>query len=103
MPERKAPRYPVEEPVVATWSNGGTHTAEGKTRDISTAGVFFHADFQPKEGALVELVLKLPTEITGGESVTVVCKGRVVRVEEGDSGKTGVAVEIQSYQVLRDA
>jgi PilZ domain len=104
MPKRKAPRYPVEEPVTASWSNGGTHESVGQTRDVSTSGIFFYADFEPAQGSGIELVLTFPPEVTHGESVCVLCRGTVVRVEASlEEDKTGVAVEIQSYEVVADS
>jgi hypothetical protein len=104
MPKRKATRYPIEEPVTASWSNGGTHEAVGQTRDISTAGIFFYADFEPAQGSCIELVLTFPPEVTRGESVCVLCRGTVVRVEPiPEENRTGVAVEIQSYEVMADS
>jgi hypothetical protein len=104
MPKRKSPRFPVEEPVTASWSNGGTHEAVGQTRDVSTSGIYFYADFEPAQGSCIELVLTFPPEVTRGESVCVLCRGTVVRVEASpDESKTGVAVEIQSYDVVADS
>ncbi|MGE0407244.1 MAG: PilZ domain-containing protein [Candidatus Korobacteraceae bacterium] len=104
MLKRKAIRFPVEEPVTASWSNGGTHDSVGQTRDVSTSGVFFYADFEPAQGSTIELVLTFPPEVTGRESMCVLCRGTVVRVEpDAQESKTGVAVEIQSYEVLADS
>ncbi len=105
MPQRKAPRFPIDEPVSATWTNGGAHTSVGQTRDVSTAGVFFYADFKPMEGSSIELVLTFPPELTNSESsMSVLCKGKVVRVEpDAMEGKTGVSVQIESYEVLGES
>ena len=104
MLKRKSIRIPVEEPVSASWSNGGTHTAAGQTKDVSTSGVFFYADFQPDQGSSIELVLTFPPQVTNGESMSVLCRGRVVRVETNAAEeKTGVAVEIESYERLGES
>jgi len=100
MSTRKAQRYKVEEPVSAKWSNGGIHEVTGETRDVSSAGLFFYANFSPAEGSPVELVLTLPPEVTGSESKHVLCRGRVVRVEDVEDHKYGVAVEIDGYEVI---
>jgi len=39
----------------------------------------------------------LPAQITGAESMRVVCTGTVVRVEEDPQAKTGVAATLESY------
>jgi hypothetical protein len=104
MPKRKAQRYPLEEPVAATWSNGGTHDTVGQTRDVSASGVYFYADFEPTDGSCIELVLTFPPEVTRGSNLSVLCKGRVVRVEPNAlEDRTGVAVEIESYEVLAES
>jgi hypothetical protein len=52
----------------------------------------------------VEFEITLPPDVTGGqESVTIQCKGRVVRTDpmgEGADGK-GVACVIDSYEFVR--
>jgi len=102
MATRKAQRYKLEEPVSAKWSNGGTHQVTGETRDVSSAGLFFYSNFSPTEGSPVELVLTLPPEVTGSDPMHVLCRGKVVRVESSDDSKYGVAVQIDSYQVIPD-
>ncbi|HVZ60017.1 MAG TPA: PilZ domain-containing protein [Terriglobales bacterium] len=104
MAKRKALRVPVEEPVSATWTNGGSHNSVGQTRDVSTSGIFFYADFEPTQGSCIELVLKFPAEVTQREDVCVLCKGKVVRIEpDAAEQRTGVAVEIESYEVLAES
>jgi len=103
MSKRKSPRMPVEELVSASWSNGGTHSAVGQTRDLSTSGVFFYADFEPVQGSTIELVLTFPPEITRGESKCVLCRGTVTRTEPNAQDKIGIAVEIDSYEVLAES
>jgi hypothetical protein len=52
----------------------------GFTQDVSSRGVFFFTDMALSEGADVELTLRMPSEITLGESMRVRCRGRVLRV-----------------------
>ena len=100
---RKAPRYLSEQPVVARWSNGGVHEVAGETRDVSAAGFFFYADFEPKEGSLVEVGLTLPPEVTGTNSKHVLCRGKVVRVEPTGGNKHGIAIEMDSYEIIGES
>jgi hypothetical protein len=73
----------------------------GVTRDISSTGLFFYANFRPDEGSRLELILTLPIEITHADSLPVTCIGRVVRLEPGgEPGCFGVAVEIEPSQQL---
>ncbi len=83
----------------------------GFTQDLSSKGVFFFTDAALVEGAQIELTLKMPSEITLGESMPVRCRGRILRVERptiGFSGnsssradaKIGVAVRLEGYEYL---
>jgi len=98
MPTRKALRYKTEEPVSARWTNGGI-------REVS--GLFFYAAFAPDDGSQIEVVVKLPAEVTGSDAKTVLCRGRVVRVEAVEEGapetKYGVAVEMDSYELIYES
>lgn len=83
----------------------------GFTQDLSSRGVFFFTDVPLTEGAEIELTLKMPSEITLGESMPVRCRGRVLRIvrrviqSNGSNtmdveNKIGVAVRLESYEYL---
>jgi hypothetical protein len=53
-------------------------------------------------------MVTLPAEVTASEAKTVLCRGRVVRVEgvQQDSEselRYGVAVEMESYEVIGES
>lgn len=87
----------------------------GFTQDLSSRGVFFFTDAALTEGAEVELTLRMPSEITLGESMRVRCRGRILRVVKPvasahDSSpsvraetKIGVAVRLEGYEYLPEA
>ncbi|HET6181673.1 MAG TPA: PilZ domain-containing protein [Candidatus Sulfotelmatobacter sp.] len=87
----------------------------GFTQDLSSRGVFFFTDAALSEGAEVELTLRMPSEITLGESMRVRCRGRILRVVKpvasphdlSDSvraeTKIGVAVRLEGYEYLPEA
>lgn len=52
----------------------------GFTQDLSSRGAFLFTTMTLGEGAEIELTLKMPSEITLGESMRVRCRGRVLRV-----------------------
>jgi PilZ domain len=52
----------------------------GFTQDVSSRGAFFFTDMPLNAGAEIELTLKMPSEITLGETMRVRCKGRILRV-----------------------
>src|SRR6202140_2981877 len=82
----------------------------GFTQDLSSRGVFFFTDMALSEGAEIELTLKMPSEITLGESMRVRCRGQVLRIiKPADNSwkpatsaetKIGVAVCLKGYEYL---
>jgi hypothetical protein len=87
----------------------------GFTQDLSSRGVFLFTDMPLTEGSEVELTLRMPSEITLGESMRVRGRGRVLRVvnsgirlAHSTSGRDlveprlGIAVRFDSYEYLRD-
>jgi len=87
----------------------------GFTQDLSARGVFFFTDAPLEAGTEIELTLRMPSEITWGESMPVRCRGRILRVvrpaasPEDSSGparaetKIGVAVRFDGYEYLPQA
>jgi len=88
----------------------------GFTQDLSSRGVFFFTDAPLSEGAEIELTLRMPSEITLGESMPVRCQGRILRIARpvaaaalGSSNmvraetKIGVAVRLESYEYLTES
>jgi hypothetical protein len=84
----------------------------GFTQDLSSKGVFFFTDAALVEGAQIELTLRMPSEITLGESMPVRCRGRILRIVRPVVGsacessltraetKIGVAVRLEGYEYL---
>jgi hypothetical protein len=85
----------------------------GFTQDLSSRGVFFFTDAPLTEGFEIELTLRMPSEITLGESMPVRCRGRILRVVKpapsayitsvGAETKIGVAVRLECYEYLPDS
>ncbi len=84
----------------------GTSTeGVGFTQDVSSRGVFFFTDTPLAEGSPIELTLKMPSEITLGESMRVRCRGRVLRLvkpQQESPSKMGVAVRLEGYEYLAE-
>src|SRR5271155_4523445 len=92
----------------------------GFTQDLGSRGAFLFTDMALSEGAEIELTLRMPSEITLGESMRVRCRGRVLRiVKPAENGwrpageiasksaevkiaetKIGVAVCLKGYEYL---
>ncbi|PYU26647.1 MAG: hypothetical protein DMG32_09505 [Acidobacteria bacterium] len=71
-------------------------------KDVSSRGVYFFLQ-QPVNmdaGSPLEIMLTLPSEITGGEPVRVRCEARVQRKETVEKGRVGIAVKIERYRFL---
>jgi c-di-GMP-binding flagellar brake protein YcgR len=77
---------------------------EGRTRDISTRGLFFVIEKDMDAGSELDITLTLPAEITNGTDVFVRAQGKVVRVErriEEGEPRMGVAAIIERYDIIR--
>src|ERR1022692_3651564 len=85
----------------------------GFTQDLSSRGVFFFTDAPLTEGSEIEITLRMPSEITLGESMPVRCRGRILRVvrpsAKGNSdssqseAKIGVEVRLDGYEYLPES
>jgi hypothetical protein len=76
----------------------------GKTRDISTRGVYFTINNDLRAGAKVDLTITLPAEVTGGIKVLIRATGQIVRVDQrpGIARQTvGVAAVFGSREIVR--
>jgi hypothetical protein len=87
-------------------AQGLAETQSGKTRDISTRGLYFVIDRDVNDGSALDIMLTLPREMTNGDEVLVKASGKVVRVEprvEDGSARQGVAAIIERYDIMRGA
>jgi hypothetical protein len=88
----------------------------GFTQDLSSRGVFFFTNAALTEGSEIELTLRMPSEITLGESMPVRCRGRILRTIRPTATsipdalgaapadtKIGVAVRIEGYEYLPES
>lgn len=102
---RTSRRYDLSLPIVIRLSTEKTIDAQrGKTRDISTHGLYFVMDQELQAGSKLDLTLTLPAEVTHGAEVFVRAQGKVVRVEpriEDGNTRKGVAAVIERYDIVR--
>jgi hypothetical protein len=108
MSERRvARRYDLSLPVmVRIPAQGFAGTQSGRTRDISTKGLYFVIDQDVRAGSNLDIMLTLPKEMTNGEEVLVKASGKIVRVEsrmEDGTERLGVAAVIERYDIMRGA
>lgn len=111
---RVGQRFPYLLPVSFRLSSNGLEGV-GFTQDLSSKGVFVLTDVALREGSSIEITLRMPSEITLGESMPVRCQGRVLRVtapvscasEQNNSShpesKIGAAIRLESYEYLHEA
>ena len=99
--KRNTRRFALRLPVTVNQNGDNGQTAQ--TRDVSARGVCFYMDSSVAAGSQIEFTLTLPPEITLTESIRVRCKGKVVRVEDGESNeKVAVAAVIDEYEFLSE-
>ncbi len=97
--QRTRQRYPIElEMEYRLLSKGrAEHSVTGKTRNISSGGVFFEALGTPPAGSSIEVMLSWPFLLEGICPLRLVMRGRVVR-----SDVRGIAIQ-SSYHEFRTA
>ena len=102
---RTARRYDLSLPVIIrTSAERSKQEREGKTRDISTRGLYFVLEQNLEAGSELDITLTLPAEITNGSDVLVRALGKVIRVEprtEDGANRMGVAAVIERYDIVR--
>jgi c-di-GMP-binding flagellar brake protein YcgR len=106
MSERRLTRrYDLTLPVSVRFSAESLISRrEGKTRDISTRGLYFVVTQDLSAGSDLDITLTLPAEVTRGGDVFVRATGKVVRVEprlEDGQPRLGVAAVIERYDIIR--
>ena len=103
---RTARRYDLSLPVIIRIPVESESSARnGKTRDISTRGVYFTIDRDLSTGTELDMTLTLPAEVTRGSEVLIRATGKVIRVErkpDDVSLRIGVAAVIERYEIVRN-
>jgi PilZ domain-containing protein len=100
---RTARRYDLSLPIIIR-EERQDDSREGKTRDISTRGLYFVIEQDLEAGSELDITLTLPAEITHGTEVFVRALGKVIRVErrmEDGAARMGVAAVIERYDIIR--
>ncbi len=106
MTERRTTRrYDLSLPIIIRVpTEKALDSQHGKTRDISTRGLYFVVNQNLEAGSELDLTLTLPAEVTHGSEVFVRALGKVVRVErriEDGNTRLGVAAVIERYDIIR--
>lgn len=78
----------------------------GKTRDVSTNGLYFTTYETVNVGTKFDLSFALPLEMTEGVQIVVTAQARAIRVEtqpETIFERVGVGAVIEKFQILQAA
>jgi hypothetical protein len=92
---RSADRFPIERDVRyrVLSKRAGDEAGEGKTINISSSGVLFHADHMLLPGRRMEVSISWPAQLNEKCALRLVARGRVVRFDHGQT-----ALMIQQYE-----
>jgi len=97
--KRSMRRFALELPISVKFLNDGKYELTGRTRDVSSRGVYMRLNSAIAEGSTIEFVMTLPPEVTLASAIRVRCYGRVLRVEK-NGHEQGVAVAIEKYDFV---
>ena len=101
-PEKRGTRrFALDLPIAVTFLDNGTCEVTGRTRDVSSRGVFFYVKSNIHEGAAIEFLMTLPTEVTLTDAIRVHCTGKVLRVDPTGAAQ-GIAVAIDKYDFVKE-
>ena len=103
---RMARRYDLSLPIaIRAPLENNVISRSGKTRDISTRGVYFTTSNNLNAGTELDLTITLPAEVTGGTEVLIKATGKVVRVDRrsgnGDRN-VDVAAAFEMHEIVRN-
>jgi hypothetical protein len=96
---RSGQRFSYQVPVLLRVP-GESRTGNGCTQDLSVRGALVWTDLPLAEGAVVEMLLVMPSEITLAEDMNVCCRAHVTRLEGTEGSKPAVAIKIERYEFL---
>lgn len=67
--------------------------------NLSQRGLFFSTETPLKVGTRIEVLMKMPQEISGNPPTEVYCVGRVVHVHtDRRLGRTGIGIRLERYE-----
>lgn len=97
---RHSDRFPIEREVRYRVLNkrATDESGDGKTINISSAGVLFTTDRMLLPGRRLEVSISWPAQLNNKCALKLVARGRIVRFEDGRA-----AMEIQQYEFRTSA
>jgi hypothetical protein len=87
---------------VRVWKSGSTER-RAESENLSESGTLFATDEPIAIGSALEILLKMPEEVTSKPTTEWRCTGHVVRHQpvDGKRAELGVGVQFDCYEVLR--
>jgi len=97
---REARRFIMTLPVRVLARDPHGPELRAHTRDVSYRGLYFLSEARFEDGSEIDFILTLPQQMISAGDVHIRCHGKVVRVESGDNGRTGIAARIDRYEFI---
>jgi hypothetical protein len=70
-------------------------------------GCYFWLSNEPSVGSPIEMEIRIPAELVGQTTGTLLCQGKVVAVKKNDTvlgqSHTGVSCSIEQYRLIPEA
>ena len=100
---RSSLRFPLELPARVRWmEDNQNRTLDMQTKNMSSSGLYLLADTQNQPGTRIEFEVKLPAAIVKGAGVVLRGKGHLVRRDELEGNRVGLAAVIDQYQIFSE-
>lgn len=103
---RLSPRYKLKIPLrIQPVDEPRAPEQSAESSDVSARGIYFVSELPFQVGTPLQIVLRMPQEVTGKFSAEWNCRGRVVRTDSGiePGGKPGIGVEIEDYEIVESS
>ncbi len=100
--QRRSRRFQLALPLTLLRGSRGEINRTGETRNLSSTGVYFVVGEPVELGSLLEFTVTLPDEISLTGPVRLLCRGKVIRIEQQEQAQVGVAATIERYEFVRD-
>jgi hypothetical protein len=100
---RLARRFQVAIPVYFRAWKSQQPEQKVESVNVSECGLYFETDTPPRHGAMIQVRIEMPTEITGHPPNEWLCTGKVVDLHPLNSAGAmrGVRVRFDYYEVSR--
>ena len=97
---RSSLRFPLELSTQVRWvEDKQTRTLHTHTKNMSSSGLYLLAETQNQPGTRIEFEVLLPAEIIEGAGVVLRGKGHLVRCDDLEDQRVGLAAVIDQYQI----